>query len=223
MIMEYVYGFFKMMKLELRALFISIMILSSLSYIVTAHQPNFVNSETTIITNPNISQAFYGELKGEPHYYIIQSEEEFKLFAEIMVPKMDNIKKDFILEINDESISLETWSSFHEHYVNDEYFRGPRYVKNNALGTYKSKVSNLENSGKYIFSIGTQEHWPITETMPLIIKLPKMKHFCGKPVYTAITNKIGMIVYGIFLFTILIASFCIYITTKIIKKKRFKR
>ena len=47
-----------------------------------AHQPKLVNESPTIdnpykVIFPEISKAYYSQLKGEPHFYIIQSENDF--------------------------------------------------------------------------------------------------------------------------------------------------
>ena len=61
-----------------------------------AHQP-VLNSEKNnslekpyIIEEPEVSKAIFAELKGEPHYYRIDSNTKFKFYAGITAPKIDN-------------------------------------------------------------------------------------------------------------------------------------
>ena len=63
---------------------------------VEAHQP-VLNSEKSnseeepyIIEEPEVSKAIFAELKGEPHYYRIDSNTKFKFYAGITTPKIDN-------------------------------------------------------------------------------------------------------------------------------------
>ena len=75
------------------------------SWSVDAHQP-VLNSESRnnakspyIIEEPEISKAIFSELKGEPHYYRIDSDSRFEFYAGITVPKIDDcpiFKKVFI-------------------------------------------------------------------------------------------------------------------------------
>ena len=84
------------------------------SWSVDAHQP-VLNSESIhnakspyIIEEPEISKAIFSELKGEPHYYRIDSDSIFEFYAGITVPKIDNcpISKKFSFEVLDEDFGL---------------------------------------------------------------------------------------------------------------------
>ena len=83
------------------------------SWSVDAHQP-VLNSESRtakspyIIEEPEISKAIFSELKGEPHYYRIDSDSRFEFYAGITVPKIDNcpISKKFSFEVLDADFEL---------------------------------------------------------------------------------------------------------------------
>ena len=84
------------------------------SWSVNAHQP-VLNNESMhtakapyIIEEPEISKAIYSELKGEPHYYRIESDSRFEFYAGITVPKIDDcpISKKFSFEVLDADLSL---------------------------------------------------------------------------------------------------------------------
>ena len=61
-----------------------------------AHQPVFQDQnpsspeESHLIEKPEVSKAIYATLSGKPHYYRIESEIDFKFYAGITVPKIDN-------------------------------------------------------------------------------------------------------------------------------------
>ena len=84
------------------------------SWSVDAHQP-VLNPESRhtakapyIIEEPEISKAIYSELKGEPHYYRIDSDSRFEFYAGITVPKIDDcpISKKFSFEVLDADFGL---------------------------------------------------------------------------------------------------------------------
>ena len=73
-------------------LFLSFTVMLVASWSVEAHQP-VLNSESRlnakspyIIEEPEISKAIFSELKGEPHYYRIDSNSRFEFYAGITVP-----------------------------------------------------------------------------------------------------------------------------------------
>ena len=60
-----------------------------------AHQPKLINYSPTLdnphqVIDPEISKAYYGKLSDEPHYYIINSEEDFLFYTGILSPKVDD-------------------------------------------------------------------------------------------------------------------------------------
>ena len=69
---------------------------------VSAHQPRLevgVNSSMSnpiVVQNPEISQAFYGSLNGQPDYYKITSNKTFELLVNILVPQSPGISSDFV-------------------------------------------------------------------------------------------------------------------------------
>src|SRR3989344_3900921 len=59
---------------------------------VLAHQPRLIYNQggDIDIENPEISQAFYDELKGEPRNYFIESGLDFNLYINLLVPLAEN-------------------------------------------------------------------------------------------------------------------------------------
>lgn len=215
------------------SLFIFLLLLS-LPVIVFAHQPRLVDGNFTNVENPEISQAFYGELKGEPAYYKIESAETFNLYIGILVPDISNIDKDVSAEIyfeKDEGEELlavldglnHEWFGYYEEFGGDNYFWGPEFKSENAFvkgvkveaGTYLVKVFSPDNQGKYVFVIGEKEEFPFNEILNTIKVLPELKSgFFEKSLWSAFFNRIGLFLF-IPLFIILI--FIFFIVKKIFK------
>ncbi|MEI6671877.1 MAG: hypothetical protein WCL02_00485 [bacterium] len=78
------------------AIFVSI----GVSY---AHQPRLVFTyplgEMISIKNPEISQAFYGNLSGQEDVYQIDSATGFLLYVSIVVPNISGSRTDFTVDI----------------------------------------------------------------------------------------------------------------------------
>ena len=79
-----------------------------------AHQP-VLNSEKSnsveepyLIEEPEVSKAIFAELKGEPHYYRIDSNTKFKFYVGITPPKIDNcpLTKKFSFDVLDSDFEL---------------------------------------------------------------------------------------------------------------------
>jgi hypothetical protein len=173
--------------------------------LVSAHQPRLVFDKTSsienpfIITNPEISQAFYGELKGMPDYYLIDSK-NFNLYLNILSPAdINNERKDFSVEVNNGEILLNgtniTWTKFFEPFAGDNYWKGPE-IEMQASGRYIIKISNPENMGKYSLAVGKIESFSVDETVKTILVMPRLKIFFEKSPFTAFFNIIGLFLFG---------------------------
>ena len=57
-----------------------------------AHMPRLIYSQQgdIQINNPEFSQAFYDELKGQPRIYFINSEKDFTLYLNFLAPEFAN-------------------------------------------------------------------------------------------------------------------------------------
>ncbi len=176
----------------------SFIFLTLLSGTAMAHQPRIVESNFETIRHPEVSQAFYGELKGEPAEFRIQSDQDFQLYVGLLLPDISNIQKDIFAEIThiqdgiNETIAVLDgshfdWTPFFEDFAQDHYLWGPEYKADDSIkgetlkgrpvpaGDYRIKVYNPSNVGKYVLVTGFLEEFPIIEIMKAIITVPRLK------------------------------------------------
>lgn len=176
------------------AIFVSI----GVSY---AHQPRLVFTyplgEMISIKNPEISQAFYGNLSGQEDVYQIDSATGFLLYVSIVVPNISGSRTDFTVDIIkwDEAIYSRldgkrfAWTNFFEAYAGDEYLQWPTSEKFVGPWIYTIRVSNPENMWKYSLAIGKKESFPLNEIIHTYKVLPQLKMvFFEKPWYTIFLN-----------------------------------
>jgi len=209
----------------------SLIFLLFISDIVFAHQPRIVSEQFTLIRNPEISQAFYGNLREKSDYYQINSNGEFNLYVAILVPDIENIDKDvsvkIILEHEHEEEHEETeyflngtdyeWTYFYEEFGGDSYYQGPELKTTAERGIYIIEVFSQDNQGKYVLVVGEKEEFPLDEFINTIITLPILKEeFFEKPAYTAFFNLIGLFLLVIIVVIIAI----IFVIFRFIKKRK---
>ena len=181
----------------------AIFLLSTLG-LASAHQPRLVSNGITQIQNPEVSQAFYAELNGEPGYYQIISNESFNFYIQILVPDIPNIGKDVSVEVTygDEPLFLldgtnHTWIWYFEEFAGDSYYQGPEEEAAVEPGTYNIRVFSPDNEGKYVLVVGRIESFPADEIINTLFLLPQLKaDFFGKPAYTAYFNLVGLFIFG---------------------------
>ena len=160
-----------------------------------AHQP-VLNSEKSnseepyIIEEPEVSKAFFAELKGEPHYYRIDSNTKFKFYAGITTPKIDNcpLTKKFSFDVLDSDFELIkkkdgekfNWWAWYEKHGEKWYWIGPEVgekFKSNRdynKGTYYIRVFNQNNTGQYVLAVGDIESFPISVIIKMLFTLPSI-------------------------------------------------
>lgn len=176
---------------------------------LSAHQPRLdtgtsVSIENPIIVdNPEISQAFYGSLKGTPVYYQINSDKPFKLYVNLLVPTSPGQGGEFIsAEVTDESGKVvmflngtnSTWTPYFEEFGGDYYLKGPEATLKVPAGTYNIKIFNSKNQGKYSVAIGKIETFPANEAITALFTLPILKEeFFAKPISTIFLEFVGII------------------------------
>ena len=164
-----------------------------LSWKVQAHAPVIpnVNAPMTIdqpfeIEDPEHSKALFSKLTGKPHYYRISSQKEFKFYAGLTAPKLDNcdLEQTFDLKIfgaDGKEIDKRTgksgdWWPWYEEYGKTWYWVGPEIGKDfksdriYTAGTYFISVSNKTNTGKYVLALGDEERFGFTTIAGMLLK-----------------------------------------------------
>ena len=208
-----------------------------------AHQPRIVSEAQNLIEDPEISKAYYAELTGEVHEYVIDETEAFSLYVGLLVPDLENIDKDVEAVItfapDKESETTRTvaellkesseWERFYEPFAGDWYWEGPELRGNpnteglptgiaSEPGIYTITVSSPDNLGKYSLAVGTIETFPLDEVVHTAQVLPTIKaDFFGKSPWSAVWNVIGL---GIFLALAVISLFVTIIVLLVRGRKK---
>jgi hypothetical protein len=205
---------------------------------VSAHEPRLVlDDQLVLIKNPEVSQAFYGELKNQPAYYLIDLKKAGNLYFQILAPDLPEIKKDKTVTVDyisdlgrsaapgakvegnfavvDPGPSV--WQSFYEEYAGDNYFAGPSVKRPAIPGYYIVKITSPDNTGKYVLVVGDKEEFSAPEMVKALITIPKLKtKFFNQPVWQSFNGKIGKY-FGLGLAIIIILFYLFHKFRKIYK------
>lgn len=205
-------------------------------YFVLAHQPRIVKDKLTIVQDPEISKAYYGELNGTSDFFRIESDKPFKLYANILVPDVENVKKDISVQIMKMIDEKENkifvylldgksfaWTSYYEKFGGDNYFMGPEVKKDLEAGIYDLQVFSPDNKGGYALAIGEKEEFPVKEIINTIFTLPELKkNFFSRSPLTAFFNYTGLFLGG-FIIIIVIALYILYRIIRMIYRRYNKK
>jgi len=174
------------MKKIVLLILVSIFLLSAGG--VLAHQPQLVYSQQgdIQINNPEISQAFYDELKGTTRDYFINSDKDFELYVNLLVPNPENkdgrysanifsLDGDKIEQIATVDGASFEWKNYWESFGRDWYLQGPEFKKNVSAGKYKIEVYSADNLGKYVLAVGQIESFNAQSILSIYWQLPLLK------------------------------------------------
>lgn len=214
---------------------LSIIIISlGIGQIAFAHLPRIVKEDKVVVHNPEISQAFYGELSGGPAEYDISSAVDFNLYINLLVPKSSNKDGRYsanIFQIKDGKEELvafvdgtkDPWQEIWEEYGRDSYIKGPEFEKDLLVGDYKIMISGNESKGKYVLAIGKKEQFTWQEILNVYYVLPLLKvQFFGTSVFEFL--KTPFVLFGAMALVIvfIIIDLIIYLIGKAVKRSRPK-
>ena len=173
------------MKTFFRSLFLFFLLLILFPSIASAHQPRIVTSTETIVTDPEISKAYYGKLDGDPHIYKINAQKPFNLYINLLVPDVKGQKKDIAAIITKNGNAEHPivmliganydWIRFWEKFGRSWYWQVPEFRKDVGAGEYEIKIWNGLNDSKYVLAIGEKENFNFSETLNAIKLIPKIK------------------------------------------------
>lgn len=199
--------------------------------IVLAHQPRLVEAGGVIeVKNPEVSQAFYGELKGRYQDFSVKTGQPISLYVNLLVPDLPLVKTDLSVEIFNlipatTSLAfldgaLFDWTKFYEPFAGDSYLMGPEFKQTVAPGQYLIRVSSPNYKGKYSLAIGEQESFPLNEIWNTLKVLPVLKKdFFNKSPWTMFFNYIGLSL----LFVAAVVLIIVFLAWWGIKKYRDKK
>ncbi|OJI08721.1 hypothetical protein BK006_03120 [bacterium CG10_49_38] len=188
-----------------------------------AHQPRITEERLTMVTDPEISKAYYGKLTGEPDVYVIKASEVFDLYVNVLVPDIVGQKKDVsavVLKDNKEIALLDStnfeWKKFYEPFGADTYWMGPEYKARAEAGTYEIRVWSSNNDSKYSLAIGEREAFDGKEGLNALTIIPKLKKdFFDKSPIGFIASPFG---WGLIVIMYVIAFITGFIYRAILKK-----
>ncbi len=173
-----------------------------------AHQPRLVFQQPVgqviNVKNPEISQAFYGNLSWQEDIYTIIADTGFWLYINILVPDLPASRTDFavdIIEGNDDVVYTRldgknhNRSGFFEPFGGDDYLKWPSRKKQVSAGIYTIRISNPDNQGKYALAVGEKENFPFKEMVNTYKVMPTLKTiFFEKPRYTTFWNYVWLMI-----------------------------
>lgn len=192
------------MKKNIYALFI-IAVFFLFAGAASAHIPRIVSEKNVKVQNPEVSQAFYGELKGTKNVYEVYSAQPFDLYVSVLVPDVAGARKDMSAEIyqleesskeDGTKMQMKTtvamldginfnWSDFYEPWGGNKYFQGPQYSASKPgevprgvqlqPGTYYIQVFNPDNEGKYSLVVGTKEQFSLGDMVNTVMTMPGLE------------------------------------------------
>jgi hypothetical protein len=171
---------------------------------VLAHKPRIVQDNPTFVHNPEISQAFYDELSGVPHVYIIETSTDFNLYVNLLVPKSSNPSGRYSADIYriEEGTKIllgslvgggGVWKEFYEEFAGDYYLQGAELRKRVPAGHYEIIVFSDGNKGKYVLAVGETESFGLSDLLSIYTILPRLKRdFFHVSIMTLLSAKMGI-------------------------------
>ena len=191
-----------------------------------AHQPRIVGNGPVIVTEPEISKAYYGQLNGEPQSFTVSSDKPFHLYVNVLVPDIAGQKKDVsAMVIKDGNVQAPIatldgvnyeWKKFFEPFGHDTYWMGPEYRADAGPGTYEIRVWSSGNDSKYSLAIGETEAFGFKEGLNALALIPQLKqNFFNESPANFILSPFG---YGEIIVLYLLAAIFGFVYRAILKR-----
>lgn len=199
-----------------------------------AHQPRLVfeqeisEKNPVVVENPEVSKAYYGELKGQSDYYKISVTEAFNLYVNILVPDVAGVQKNISFEISHNGEAFfwtageqTDWEAYYEEFAGDDYFKGAEFDMPAGKGEYAIRVFSPANQGKYVLVVGQKEEFPLPEIIKTGLALPALKtDFFGKSLSAVFSGKVKWFLLGAALIKVLILGLIVWLVVKIFRKRK---
>ncbi len=198
-----------------------------LLWVVLAHQPRLVfdtMQQPVTISNPEISQAFYGVLSGKSDVYQIYATTGFDLYMQILVPDITWKNMDITMVMTNDSDNTwifewnkTEWTGFYEKYAWDTYLQSVALKEKVSSWYYLITVKNISNIGPYVLVVWEKERFPLSEIVSAMVSIPTLKSvFFWKNILSSYSNYVWLFLL-IFL-AIFLLLVCLWII--IIRKMR---
>ena len=165
-----------------KTLFVVLLLIVVIPRSASAHEPRIVASHETVVSDPEISKAYYGQLTGVPDVFTIVATTTFDLYVNVLVPDIAGQEKDIsasILKDGKPFAVLDgshfTWTTMFEPFGYDTYWTGPEYRATVDAGTYTIQVTSATNDSKYSLAIGETENFDFKEIMNALTLVPQLK------------------------------------------------
>lgn len=201
----------------------------------SAHQPRVIYFEQgdIFVENPELSQAFYDELKGQPRNYFIESGADFNLYINLLVPLPENRNGRYSAKVfsGDKEIAFidgtsVEWQELYEEFGRDYYLKGPEFDQKVPAGKYRIEVFSDGNTGKYVLAIGKTEFFDAKTLLNVYWQLPllKIQFFKTSPLQFFLTpfGIGGIAVVGAVLIFLAIVYYLIGVITAAIRHRQAK-
>jgi dipeptidase E len=217
-------------------IFLSIFLFLGVASFSSAHLPRIIYDQggDIKVERPEYSQAFYDELVDSPRNYLINSEKEFTLYINLLVPAINGnsrysaniylIKNDIeekIAFVDGQTDFL--WQDYYEEFDRDYYRKGPEFEKILQPGNYKIEIFSYTNKGKYVLALGKNEVFPILESIKIFWTLPMLKmQFFKTSVLEFLFTPFGFVLIGAISAVLLLIAFFSFISFFIDKIKDIK-
>ncbi len=226
--------------MKFRFIFFTLFILFGFTGSASAHQPRiiFYTAGDIKIQDPEISQAFYDELKGVPRDYSVDfSGQGGELYLNLLTPEFSNPEARFsanVFSLNGEEqkplFSIDgssfKWQEFYEEFGRDYYLKGPELTQQVPAGSYKIEVFSKTNQGKYVLAVGKKEFFDIKSLLNIYWQLPLLKiQFFKTSVWQFFLTPFGIgliAVLGGILILIFLLNYFVALAKEIIKHNQAK-
>lgn len=168
---------------------------------VSAHQPRVVNNTPVTVIDPEVSKAYYAQLKGQPDIYTFRTDKTFNLYVNVLVPDIAGQTKQVSAQIVKDGKEVKVldglsteWKKFDEPFGHDTYWMGPEYRDSQATaGNYEIKIFSPNNDSKYSLAIGEIEAFDAKESINALLVIPQLKkNFFNKSPIDFILSPFGI-------------------------------
>jgi hypothetical protein len=177
-----------------------LLVLLALAILCEAHLPYMVvDTGVTLVEEPEVSKAFYGELRGGSAVYNIVSPDSFELYVGVLVPDEPDMAADLTVTVTQGTDTVAVldgtayaWTRFYEPFGGDSYLKGPEVRLRVGPGTYVATISRPGSEGRYAFAVGEREEFTFRQVIRIVGLMPRLKRdFFHKASIRALTDPIG--------------------------------